>query len=140
MVSVESSPYGPVLVVGGAGAGYVPATETTAASYIYPAGSSLYFATIDPPALGQGTFGPPYQAGCTTALVTTPTLEGPGPLSCTGPETDSEADWPAFTTNGRPVAGPGVDPWLLGSVYRADLGTFQVTYAGHPPLPLRPRP
>jgi predicted lipoprotein with Yx(FWY)xxD motif len=30
------------------------------------------------------------------------------------------------------VAGHGVDPRLLGSVYRADLGTFQVTYADHP--------
>jgi predicted lipoprotein with Yx(FWY)xxD motif len=55
-----------------------------------------------------------------------------GTLSCTGSETDEHADWPAFTTNGRPVAGPGVNPWLLGSVYRADLGTYQVTYAGHP--------
>jgi hypothetical protein len=25
-----------------------------------------------------------------------------------------------------------VSPWLLGTVYRADLGALQVTYAGHP--------
>lgn len=42
------------------------------------------------------------------------------------------ADWPAFTTSGPPAAGPGVNRWLLGSVYRADLGAYQVTYAGHP--------
>lgn len=37
VVSVEQGPYGPVLVVGGAGAGYIPGT-----GYAYPAGSSLY--------------------------------------------------------------------------------------------------
>jgi predicted lipoprotein with Yx(FWY)xxD motif len=130
VVSVEEGPYGSVLTVGGAGAGYVSAEPSTStpAHYIFPAGSSLYYATIDPPTFGS-PFGAPYQAGCTTALV-----EGTaeGTLSCTGAETDQTADWPAFTTEGRPVAGPGVAPWLLGSVYRPDLGTYQVTYAGHP--------
>lgn len=127
-VSTESGPYGPVLVVGGQGAGYVPASSSTPATFIYPAGSSLYYATIDPVVFGGFFFEP----GCTTVLVTTPTLEGPGPLSCTGSETDAQADWPAFTTDRPPVAGPGVDPRLLGAVYRRDLRTFQVTYAGHP--------
>jgi predicted lipoprotein with Yx(FWY)xxD motif len=55
------------------------------------------------------------------------------PETCTGPENDlGAADWPAFTTTAKPVAGPGVDPRLLGSVYRADLNGYQVTYAGHP--------
>ena len=31
-----------------------------------------------------------------------------------------------------PVAGSGVNSRLLGAVYRPDLGTYQVTYAGHP--------
>lgn len=128
MVSIEQGPYGPVLVVGGAGAGYVPAEGSTPAHYIFPAGSSLYFATIDPPTYGQ-PFRQSYQPGCTTTLVEG-TVEGT--LSCTGPETDPTADWPAFTTERPPVAGPGVAPWLLGYVYRADLGTYQVTYAGHP--------
>lgn len=44
--------------------------------------------------------------------------------------------WPALLTKGAPIAGPGVDPRLLGTVTRTDmagLGTVQqVTYAGWP--------
>jgi predicted lipoprotein with Yx(FWY)xxD motif len=128
IVSLESGPYGSVLVVGGAGAGYVPATATTPASYLFPAGTSLYEASIDPPTYGASFFHE-YQAGCTTTVVDS---EADGPLSCTGAETDPSADWPAFTTEAFPIAGPGVNPFLLGAVYRTDLGAFQVTYAGHP--------
>jgi predicted lipoprotein with Yx(FWY)xxD motif len=127
VVDLENSPYGPVLVVGGVGAGYTPATSTTPASYAYPAGSSLYIASIDPSTYGGAAFG--YQPGCTTTVVSD-TFEGP--LSCAGAETDQEADWPAFTTAGFPVAGPGVNQRLLGAVWRTDLDAFQVTYAGHP--------
>lgn len=71
-------------------------------------------------------------------------------LTCTGPKADMIAavttdDWPAFTTNGAPVAGPGVNQKLLGTVYRKGIGE-QVTYGGHPlylfdpsSLPFRPR-
>jgi len=39
--------------------------------------------------------------------------------------------WPALTTTGRPVAGPGLRASLLGTIkFRGDLR--QVTYAGHP--------
>ncbi len=115
VVSTASGPYGRVLVVGGSGAGP------------YPAGSSLYFPTVDPPA--QTALGTkPYRAACTTTIVATPR----GNISCTGAESDRHADWPALTTTATPVAGPGVDAYLLGAVYRADLGTYQVTYAGHP--------
>jgi predicted lipoprotein with Yx(FWY)xxD motif len=128
VVSLESGPYGPVLVVGGAGAGYTPGTSTTTASYLFPSGTSLYTPTIDPSTYGA-SFVHEYQPGCTTTVVVS---EAEGPLSCTGAETDPSADWPAFTTDAFPVAGPGVDPRLLGAVYRSDLGAFQVTYAGHP--------
>ena len=104
VVSLESSPYGPVLVVGGPGAGYVPAnpgtTPPTPATYIYPAGSSLYSPTIDPPA-PKGWFGAPYEPGCLTIEVEHTAF---GTLSCTGLETDEHADWPAFTTARKPIA------------------------------------
>jgi predicted lipoprotein with Yx(FWY)xxD motif len=58
------------------------------------------------------------------------------PLTCTGPESDllkgvKSDDWPAFTTKGAPVAGPGVNSRLLGTVERPGIGN-QVTYGGHP--------
>jgi predicted lipoprotein with Yx(FWY)xxD motif len=44
--------------------------------------------------------------------------------------------WPALLTNGSPIAGPGVNPTLLGTVTRTDVlsgqSVQQVTYAGLP--------
>jgi predicted lipoprotein with Yx(FWY)xxD motif len=44
--------------------------------------------------------------------------------------------WPALLTKGAPIAGPGVNPTLLGTVTRTDLAGIssvqQVTYAGQP--------
>lgn len=44
--------------------------------------------------------------------------------------------WPALLTDGAPIAGPGVNPTLLGTVTRTDLpglgSVQQVTYAGQP--------
>ena len=65
--------------------------------------------------------------GCTTGQTSTPV----GTLTCAGPSNDKNAEWPAITTNGKPVAGPGVSQGLLGRVYRKGIG-WQVTYAGHP--------
>ncbi len=78
---------------------------------------TLYFISSDKP--------PSY--GCTTGATKTPV----GPITCTGPSNDQNAEWPAITTNGNPVAGPGVSQKLLGRVYRKGVG-WQVTYAGHP--------
>jgi len=78
---------------------------------------TLYFISSD-----HGT-----SFGCTTGV----TQAAFGPITCTGPSNDKNAEWPAITTNGRPVAGPGVQQSLLGRVYRKGVG-WQVTYAGHP--------
>lgn len=40
-------------------------------------------------------------------------------------------NWPPLIADGQPVAGPGVDASLLGTIERDD-GTSQVTYNGHP--------
>ena len=46
--------------------------------------------------------------------------------------------WPALLTKGAPIAGPGVNPRLLGTVTRTDFdlpgvsSVQQVTYAGYP--------
>ena len=78
------------------------------------AGYTLYIITSDVP--------PTY--GCTTTTVTVVGM----PIACTGGPT---SEWPALTTTGPPVAGPGVSQKLLGTVERAGIGE-QVTYAGHP--------
>ena len=39
--------------------------------------------------------------------------------------------WPPLTTDGRPIAGPGVSASKLGTTKRND-GTTEVTYNGHP--------
>lgn len=42
-----------------------------------------------------------------------------------------EKDWPAVTTSGKPVAGPGVKKSLLGTIpYQGKLR--ELTYRGHP--------
>jgi predicted lipoprotein with Yx(FWY)xxD motif len=40
-------------------------------------------------------------------------------------------NWPAYTTQGEPQAGAGIDASLLGTTTRTD-GTVQVTYNGKP--------
>lgn len=65
--------------------------------------------------------------GCNST--TTATVMGQS-ATCTGAESDKSAEWPALTTVGKPVAGPGVNEHLLGMVYRKDLKADQVTYGG----------
>lgn len=107
----------------GAAKGTVITTATTAFGRSLVVGSgkfagfTLYFITSD-----HGK-----SFGCTSKPVTTPV----GRLLCTGPSGDKNAEWPAITTRGRPVAGGGVSQKLLGTVKRAGIGE-QVTYAGHP--------
>lgn len=74
-------------------------------------------------------------AGCSLYMLTSdqPELSSPS-FGCT--EICSTRVWPALLTDGAPMAGPGINPSLLGTVTRTDIlpGTSvtQVTYAGHP--------
>lgn len=81
------------------------------------AGYTVYLITSDQP--------PTY--GCTTKPIN---LFGM-PIACAGPSNSHKAEWPAVTTKGAPIAGPGVSQKLLGTVQRKGIGE-QVTYAGHP--------
>jgi predicted lipoprotein with Yx(FWY)xxD motif len=82
-------------------------------------------------------------AGCSLYMLTSDQLhalsgadfacsDNPNPL---GAPCDSIL-WPALLTNGRPTAGSGINPTLLGTVTRSDLpgmpAVQQVTYAGQP--------
>jgi predicted lipoprotein with Yx(FWY)xxD motif len=113
--SITSTRYGRVLVVGGSASGGL---------YHFP----LYEFSGDV----HGHF------GCATTKTVAYDLGAKEsvPLTCTGPERDlladvSSDDWPALTTSATPVAGPGVDAKLLGTVFRRGIGR-QITYAGHP--------
>ena len=84
----------------------------------------------------------PYQ-GCSLYLLTSDQLHAltGAPYACSdnpnvkGKPCDTIL-WPALLTQGDPIAGPGVNPRLLGTVTRTDLaglGTVQqVTYGGQP--------
>ncbi|HXY96828.1 MAG TPA: hypothetical protein VEH00_07615 [Steroidobacteraceae bacterium] len=84
-------------------------------------------------------------AGCSLYILTSDKLNvlttGAEPFACSdsknvlGPACAAVL-WPALLTNGTPIAGPGVNPWLLGTVTRNDVlpgqSVQQVTYAGLP--------
>jgi len=101
MISTAPGPFGTMIVAG----------SGKFADY------AVYFITSDQP--------PDY--GCSATKVSTPL----GPYLCTGKPSNQNADWPALTTKGAPIAGPGVSQKLLGTVKRPGIGS-QVTYAGHP--------
>ncbi|HXW82605.1 MAG TPA: hypothetical protein VEJ84_24115, partial [Acidimicrobiales bacterium] len=101
IVAVLDGPYGPMLIAGSGPS----------------AGTALYAITSDTPT----------SYGCSTTKQNVLGM----PYVCTGPSTDKQADWPAYTTTGTPVAGPGASQSMLGEVSRAGVGE-QVTYNGHP--------
>lgn len=109
VINEANGPYGQMLVVG---------------SGRYK-GFTLYAITSDRPG----------HYGCTATAVTVLGHH----ISCTGPSNDPNAEWPAITTTGAPIAGQGVDSALLRSVYRKDVG-HEVTYAGHPLYLFDPKP
>jgi hypothetical protein len=83
------------------------------------------------------------QAGCSLYVLSSDQLHGltSAPFACsdntnpTGAPCDTVL-WPALLTKGAPIAGPGVNPTLLGMVTRTDVPfggpVQQVTYAGLP--------
>ncbi len=83
--------------------------------------------------------------GCSLYLLTSDQLHnlsgGATPYACSDNSNDLGAPcdtvlWPALLTDGAPIAGPGVNPTLLGTVTRTDISGLppvqQVTYAGQP--------
>ena len=54
--------------------------------------------------------------------------DGRGPSTCYGA---CAALWPPLLTTGKPIAGPGARPSLLGTARRKD-GKLEVTYNRHP--------
>jgi predicted lipoprotein with Yx(FWY)xxD motif len=115
VASITTTRYGSVLVVGGSSNGGL---------YRFP----IYEFSGD---VGK-------RLGCRTQRIVAYDLGAKEsvPLTCTGPERDlladvSSDDWPALTTETKPIAGHGVDAKLLGTVFRPGIGR-QVTYGGHP--------
>ena len=90
--------------------------------------------------VGSGTY-----AGCSLYLLTSDQLHalsgGATPYGCSDNSNALQAPcdtvlWPALLTKGAPIAGPGINPTLLGTVTRTDITDLpavqQVTYAGQP--------
>jgi predicted lipoprotein with Yx(FWY)xxD motif len=83
------------------------------------------------------------KAGCSLYVLTSDQLHGltGAPFACSdnanplGAPCDAVL-WPALLTSGAPIAGPGINPTLLGTVTRTDMpfggSVQQVTYNGLP--------
>jgi predicted lipoprotein with Yx(FWY)xxD motif len=114
---LSSAPTGPATVSGALTTSYGRVLVVGSGDY---AGCSLYVLTSDQLHALTGS-----DYACSDNL---------NPLGPTHPcDTDL---WPALLTEGAPIAGPGVNPRLLGTVTRTDMSGLpavqQVTYAGQP--------
>lgn len=109
-----------------------------------PTGPAIVSAASTPfgDVLVEGSAG---YTGCSLYVITTDELRtltsGAEPFACSGGNNVLGAAcdtilWPALLTDGAPIAGPGINPKLLGTVTRTDvlsgLSVQQVTYAGLP--------
>ena len=116
----------------GAGLSNTEPCSTPVSSATMPAGPAVVSSALTRfgPALVVGAG--PY-AGCSLYLLTSDTPANSKTYGCTGSVCAVEV-WPALLTKGRPVAGTGVNPTLLGTVARTIGGAsvHQVTYGGHP--------
>jgi len=75
----------------------------------------------------NSTYGKILVNGSGKALYLFTKEEGPA-ADCYG---DCAVAWPPYLTDGKPVAGQGLDQKRIGTTQRTD-GTTQVTYRGHP--------
>lgn len=111
------------------------ATPVTAAptepATVSAASSTSYHRTL---VVGSGP-----DAGCALYLLTSDQPNASPPhFACNNNDPGSCATiiWPALLTKGAPIAGPGVNPQLLGTVTRTDIlantSVQQVTYGGSP--------
>src|ERR1700733_2008997 len=73
--------------------------------------------------IGSGSY-----QGCSLYLLTSDELHAVdgAPYACSdNPNVKNKSCdtvlWPAFLTEGAPIAGPGVNPWILGTATRNDL-------------------
>ena len=58
--------------------------------------------------------------------------ETAGRIVCKSTPPSCTKEWPPFLTNGKPRAGQGVNPRLVGTVRRTKPAGLQVTYNRHP--------
>jgi predicted lipoprotein with Yx(FWY)xxD motif len=110
----------------------------TGAATVSAASTAFYGRVL---VVGSGNY-----AGCSLYLLTSDQLHAldGAPFACSDNAnalaTPCDSDlWPALLTKGAPIAGPGVNPRLLGTVTRTDFDFLtggssvkQVTYAGYP--------
>ena len=125
--SAQSSPCSDDVTSAPTGPATVSAASTTSSGRVLVVGSGAY-------------------AGCSLYLLTSDQLHAlnGAPFACSDNpnplKTPCDSDlWPALLTKGTPIAGPGVNPRLLGTVTRTDFDFLtggssvkQVTYAGYP--------
>ena len=125
--SAQSRPCSDDVTGGPTGPAIVSAASTTSYGRVLVVGSGDY-------------------AGCSLYLLTSDQLHAlnGAPFACSDNpnalKTPCDSDlWPALLTKGAPIAGPGVNPRLLGTVTRTDFdfltggsSVTQVTYAGYP--------
>lgn len=109
-----------------------PVTSASAGPATVSATSTAYGQAL---VVGSGA-----TSGCSLYVLDSDSFQAvSGTFACTNAGPPPACDttvWPALLTAGSPVAGPGVNPTLLGTVTRTDVltGTTvqQVTFQGHP--------
>jgi predicted lipoprotein with Yx(FWY)xxD motif len=104
-----------------------------------PAGPATVSAASSPTYHRTLVVGSGPNAGCELYMLTSDMPNASPPhYACSNNDPGScpTVIWPALLTNGAPIAGPGINPTLLGTVTRTDIlantPVQQVTYGGFP--------